>query len=355
MLRRLRDPRLGLLLITFAALGAALADPSWTRPRAAYDLFFVVDITGSMNARDGMLDGHPASRLEVVKHRLRELIAELPCGSRAGLGIFTERRSFLLFEPVDLCGSFAAVDGAIAALDWRMAWEGDSHIASGVYSAIDVAHDVSADLVFLTDGHEAPPLPYTGRPAFEGDPGKVKGLIIGVGGLSPVPIPKFDDEGREIGFWSATDVPQENRSGPPPPDAANRPGWNPRNAPFGGEVATGTEHLTSVRDDYLHTLADATGLGYLRLADPARLEAALAQNARQRVIPTQVDLRTLPAGLALAALLAIFAGFPMAERIRGFMRARESVRYISHGGGRNGRPRSQPSGGARTPAIETAG
>jgi mxaL protein len=313
MLRFLRDLRLGLLATALAALGVALARPSWTRPRAAYDLMFVVDITGSMNARDYVLDGRAASRLQTVKHRLRALIAQLPCGSRAGLSIFTERRSFLLFEPVELCGNFAAIDGAIGALDWRMAWEGDSRIASGIYSGVDVARNVGADLVFLTDGHEAPPLPYSGRPSFEGEPGKVKGLIVGVGGLSLIPIPKFDEEGHEIGFWSMTDVPQENRSGIPPPDASSRPGWNPRNAPFGGETAIGTEHLTSVREEYLQTLARTTGLGYVRLSDDAQIEAALAEHARQRVIDTQVDLRLLPATVALLALLVIFAALPLAN------------------------------------------
>jgi mxaL protein len=239
MRRLLRDLRFGLLAATVAALGVALAHPSWTQPRAAYDLFFVVDVTGSMNARDYTLDGRPASRLEMVKRRLRERIAGLPCRSRVGLGIFTERRSFLLFEPVELCSNFAAVDGAIAALDWRMAWEGDSHVASGLYSAIDLDREIGADLVFLTDGHEAPPLPASGPPPFDAEPGKVKGLIVGVGGLTLVPIPKFDEAGREVGFWSMTEVPQENRAGIPPPDASSRAGWNPRNAPFGGEAASG--------------------------------------------------------------------------------------------------------------------
>ncbi len=41
---------------------------------------------------------------------------------------------------------------------WREAWEGDSHIASGLYRAIDMAKDLNSNLVFITDGKEAPPL-----------------------------------------------------------------------------------------------------------------------------------------------------------------------------------------------------
>jgi mxaL protein len=315
MRRLFRDLRLGLLTAALAALGVALANPSWMQPRAAYDLLFVVDVTGSMNARDYTLDGRRASRLETVKRRLRERIAELPCRSRIGLGIFTERRSFLLFEPVELCSNFAAVDGAVAALDWRMAWEGDSHVASGLYSAIDLAGELGADLVFLTDGHEAPPLPASGPPPFEAERGKAKGLVVGVGGVTLVPVPKFDEVGREIGFWGMTDVPQENRAGMPPPDAASRAGWNPRNAPFGGEAATGNEHLTSVREEYLQTLARLTGLGYVHLTDDAQLAIALGEHAHQRLIETSVDLRPLPASLALVALLLIFLVLPMIEQL----------------------------------------
>ena len=72
----------------------------------------------------------------------------------------------------------------------------------------------------MTDGHEAPPLPPgAGLPPFEGTAGEVKGLIVGVGGHDKVPIPKFDNEGRAMGAYGPHDVPQENHSGPPPPDA----------------------------------------------------------------------------------------------------------------------------------------
>jgi mxaL protein len=311
-----RNLRLGLLVAALVALGVALAGPSWTLPREAYDFIVVVDITGSMNARDYAFDGRPASRLDTAKRGVRELIAHVSCRSRVGLGVFAERRSFLLFAPVELCANFSAVDEAIAAVDWRMAWEGDSHVASGLFRALETARDLDVDLVFLTDGHEAPPLPASGPPTFEGEPGKVRGLVVGVGETKLVPIPKFDDTGREIGFWSAADVPHENRSGAPPTDASSRPGWHPRNAPFGAADLTGNEHLTAVREDHLQALARETGLGYVRLAEDGSFSTALAAQARRRLIETSVDLRPLSAALALAALVTIFAGLPFTERLR---------------------------------------
>jgi mxaL protein len=321
---RLRDPRFGLLLAALVGLAIALAKPSWTWPRAAYDFIVVVDITGSMNARDYIVDGRPASRLDMAKRSVRDLLAQLSCRSRVGLGVFSERRTFLLFAPVELCENFSAVDEAVAALDWRMAWEGDSYVAPGLYRAIETAGDLGVDLVFLTDGHEAPPLPASGAPPFEGEAGKVRGLVVGVGGANLVPIPKFDESGHETGFWAAADVPHENRSGQPPADASSRPGWHPRNAPFGGVTAAGNEHLTSVREAHLEALAHQTGLGYVGLTLDTPLHAVLAGQARPRLIRSSVDLRPVPGAFALAALVMIFAGLPMIERRRAHRRLRGS-------------------------------
>ncbi|MGQ9369561.1 vWA domain-containing protein [Azospirillum sp. ST 5-10] len=310
------DARLLLLGAALAGLLAALAGPALEVPRPAYDLLFVVDITGSMNARDETLDGRPASRLDFVKNALRTVVARLPCGSRAGLGIFTERRSFLLFEPVETCENFAAIDGAVASLDWRMAWEGDSRIASGLDDALAMAEAVGSSLVFLTDGHEAPPPPASAAAPSAAERRAVQGMLIGIGGTVPVPIPRFDDRGREVGFVRAEDVPHESRLGPPPADASSRPGWHPRNAPFGAVPVMGTEHLTSVRETYLQSLAQRTALGYAHLTGADVLDAAIRRDAAVRPMPAALDLRPVPAGLALLALLTLYGVLPAVERVR---------------------------------------
>ena len=315
-------------LVLAAALLLALAAvfaPRLPSRDGAYDLLAVIDVTGSMNVRDMSRDGRPAARLDVAKAMLRELAADLPCGSRLGLGIFTERRSFLLFEPIDTCANFSALDGAIAALDWRMAWEGDSHVASGLYSAIALAAPLDADVLFFTDGQEAPPLSRSGLPPFSGEKGKVRGLIVGVGGPTPAPIPKFDRFGREIGFYGPTDVPQDNRHGLPPEDAEAREGWHPRNAPWGADAATGEEHLSALRAGHLEALAAATGLAYMPLADAPPLNRALADAARSRPVPGARDTAPVPAGLALLLLVGLFAA-PFLTRRRPAGRQPEASR-----------------------------
>ena len=267
-----------------------------------------------MNARDYKIDGRPTSRLDFAKAALRGLVADLPCPSRVALAIFTEREPFLLFEPIDVCENFAAIDAAIAGLDWRMAWEGDSRISAGLFRAIEMARRLSADLLFVTDGQEAPPLPAYGAPVFDGKRGEVAGLILGAGGYELAPIPKFDDRGREIGVIGAEEVPHESRFGLPPPGAEQREGFNARNAPFGGAMPIGTEHLTSVREPYLRELADATGLVYAHLDRPDGLAGALRAVARPRAALAPLDLRPAFASGALAGFAALFLVIPLVER-----------------------------------------
>lgn len=316
MRERLDDARFWTLLAATALTCLAILLPRVTLTRDVYDLLVIVDITGSMTTRDMSVAGKPASRLDAAKAALERLVADLPCQSRLGLGVFTERRSFLLFNPIDVCADFAPLETAIQNLDWRMAWEGDSMVAKGLYHAVEIAADLKADLVFVTDGHEAPPLPSGGAlPEFEGTPGKVLGLVIGAGGTDKVPMPKYDDDGNEIGTYGPMDVPQENHSGPPPPDAHLRPGYHPKWAPFGSDVPQGEEHLSSVKSEHLAAIAARVGLAHADLITSPDLLSAITSNAHPRPVEVAVDIRPLAAALALALLVAIYAAPLIARRI----------------------------------------
>lgn len=325
-----RDPRLMLLALAAASLMLALLGPRIETTRVGYDLLAIVDITGSMNVRDYTIAGKPASRLDAIKSDLREAISSLPCPSTVALGIFTERRPFLLFEPIDACREFSPLAAAIDALDWRMAWEGDSRISAGLFRSIDMARELKSDLLFFTDGHEAPPLPANGGPVFEGRPGEVRGLIVGVGGHELSPIPKFDDRGREVGFVGVDEVPHESRFGLPPKGAEQREGFNARNAPFGAAAAIGVEHLSSVKEDYLRDLAGKTRLAYARLGDREVLDAYLAAaTPRQRV--AELDPRSF---LGVAATLFLFlssAWSPIVEYVARKRRGGKAQSSVNRG------------------------
>ncbi len=139
------DLRFWALVAAFALVAMALVAPRVTLDRDAYDVVAFVDITRQHeHARhDGpRRAANPARRREGCD---QQASGDLPCQSRLGLGIFTERRTFLFFNPVEVCGNFAAIDDAIRPR-WRMGWEGDSYVAKGIYDGIATASDLGANL-----------------------------------------------------------------------------------------------------------------------------------------------------------------------------------------------------------------
>ncbi|MGH8613705.1 MAG: vWA domain-containing protein [Gammaproteobacteria bacterium] len=334
------DLRLWCLLGALLALALVFAFPRIAAERSVFSYLFIVDITRSMNTMDYELKGRPASRLEFVKNALREVLPRLPCGSRVGLGLFTEREPAILFRPVETCGNYSAIDEAIARIDWRMAWAADSNIAQGLYNTIKLLKGLKGHVVFMTDGHEAPPInpryrsdfkdlanesegarilakmKPSSRPRSVDKPGTFKGLIVGVGGYRPTPIPKFNEAGEQVGFYGADELPHASRFGLPAEDPAQIPGYDARNAPFGSEAAVGNEHLSSVREAHLQELAAKTGLVYHHLDNANTLNDALQQSAFAERITTAADIRWIPALAALVILVFLYGIVPRVGRWR---------------------------------------
>lgn len=280
--------------------------PTRLLTRPVYQLMAVVDITRSMNAEDYRLDGKPVSRLEFVKRSLRDLIGRLPCQSKLGIGLFTERRSTILFEPIEVCSGYSELDKAVAALDWRMAWAADSRVASGLLDTLQLLPDKDATLLFITDGQEAPPLNSRYRIDFAEVKGKVKGLIIGTGGLQAVAIPKFDNQGRRIGVYGPDDVPHRSSFGESDLNPEKIEGYDARNAPFGKHAAAGNEHQSALQEGYLQQLATETGLDYHRLQSSELLSGAVQSSKFGSPINVKSDIRAYYASLVLLLVLMTF-------------------------------------------------
>jgi mxaL protein len=305
-----KDYRLWCLLVALTAMIVLFVRPTQQQKYPVYNLTFIIDITRSMNATDYQQNSQAVSRLQFVKDSLRKIIANLPCQSKVGLGLFTERRSTLLFEPLEVCSSYGEIDTALSKIDWRMAWAADSNIAKGLLSTLEMLKKSESRIVFITDGQEAPPVNPNYRADFSVLKGKVKGLIIGAGGLQAVPIPKFDSKGEQTGFYSEDDVPHRSTFGQSNLDPSQIEGYNARNAPFGSQEVTGSEHLTALHETYLEQLAVESGLGYTRLTDSQNLKIAL-QNPELAILkPVQIDIRWHSALLALFMLSIIYSPGP---------------------------------------------
>ena len=234
--------------------------------RDQYRYVYVFDISQSMNVRD--VPGHEGeiSRLEYAKQTAVESLELLPCGTEIGLALFTGHRAFLLLTPVEVCANLLELSGVIANVDWQMTWKLRSEIAKGIHKSIKLMGELPAQtrLAFFTDGHEAPPIHPDLAPRFSDDKGNIGGIIIGVGGAEPSPIPKFDKQGEQQGNWTAEEVMQVDSF------------TASQNAREGRENSvSGTEHLSSLKEQYLREIAADTGLQYRQIGTSREFSAAL--------------------------------------------------------------------------------
>ncbi len=266
-----------------AALLLALAAvlPEVRLPRATFDYLVTFDISQSMNVVDVELDGRAVSRLTLARAAMREALRRLPCGSRVGWSYFADYRSFTLLLPIEVCGNYDVLLAALDRIDGRMRWANASNIAKGVYWARRYAGSIpGVDIVFITDGQEAPPLPPGQPPMPDLQSPRVGGWLIGVGGDVPSRIPKTDDSGIESGYWTPETVAQ---------DPSLPPG-------------TSHEHLSELRERYLQSLAAQLSLGYQRLGSESTLARTLLDRRCAHRTPAPTDLRWIPALLALLLL-----------------------------------------------------
>ena len=282
-----RAPRRNVLvLLAMLALVVCVFMPLRVMPTPNYTFMVTFDISQSMNVRDVLLDGAPASRHAFARESARELLQALPCGSRLGWSIFTQRRVLPLVKPVEVCEHYAGLLTSLDLVDGRMRWANGSSVGRGLHQSIRSAHDIDGEItvLFLTDGHEAPPL----RPDMPAMPStdryEVDGLIAGVGGDTLSRIPKLDDDGNITGYWQPDEVVQN---------------WQEAS----GE---GNEELSSRRDAHLRDLGQLSGLEYVALEKPGTLAAAARVPRFATVSEAPVDYRWIPASLALLLLAVRF-------------------------------------------------
>ena len=301
------------LVLALVLLGVATTYSTFRVSQDTYRYLFVVDITQSMNVTDMELDAAAATRLEFTKAAIETAFRSLPCGSEAGLGIFTAHRTFVMFTPVEICEHYSALSDMLEKIDWRMAWTARSEVAKGLYSAIDAARQTQNDtrLVFLTDGHEAPPLNRDIRPPFSEEPGSVTGFIAGVGRTVPSRIPHFDDNGTIVGYWSHEEVMQIDvhslgRAG----TEQGEPMVGINMANVARRIALGQEHLSSLRENHLQELAVQTGLDYMRIDSTLNFVDNLRKEKYARRTPVLSDMGWIPAILAFVSLFYCFVLVP---------------------------------------------
>jgi mxaL protein len=144
----------------------------------------------------------------------------------------------------------------------------------------------------------------------ENVPPRVQELIVGVGGDTLVPIPKFNIEGNDLGVWSEDEVRQLSM----PSSSAGNADEQMR-AAAAQRLKSGAEHLSSLKEPHLRELASEAGLAYARLTTPESLLAALRRPELGRSRAVATDLRWGLAAIALLALTVAFAPTAQVQRL----------------------------------------
>ena len=285
-IRRLLNLRNVPLLIAFVLLLATL----WMRPvtmnRPVYIFQIGFDISQSMNVPDEILDGRTVSRLDYAKAMAASLLQQLPCGSRVGWSVFTGRRTLTLLTPLDVCDHYSGLVATLEGINGTMRWSNGSSIGKGIHQIMRNADEYTEPtaVLLMTDGQEAPPLEQGQQGVPKTDQFDVKGLLVGVGGSTPVPIPKTDALGNTVGVWSANEVVQRLQPA----------------------FAAGGEELSRRDEERLLALARLTQLDYVGL-DSAQTLADRATSTEYAVNSSALtDIRWVPASLALLLLLWTF-------------------------------------------------
>ena len=294
--------RLATLLLAVLVLLPVFLAPRIVLPGGTFSYLFVIDVSESMNVRDVDARDPKASRLDRAKASTIATLASLPCGSRAAVALFAGIDTVTLFEPLEVCRHFPAIEQVLRNLDWRMAWDGDSRIEPGLVNAIGEAERRHLDLVFVTDGDEAP---HTESPRLSdllALRGPTKGWLLGVGSAEPHPVPRLDADNNIVGYWSAID--------------AAREGFHPNlvetidqassreSLEQSGALDEVVEHRSALRAAYLAKLGAAAGLGYATSESDQTLARITTDKALERQENAERDVR-LVFGLAAALLLAI--------------------------------------------------
>lgn len=283
------------LVLALVLLLVALVLPRFQSPHDTYDYVIVFDITQSMDVEDYEIGGSPVSRLNYARAAVRRALRDLPCGSRVGWGAFAEYRSLLLLAPVEVCENYDDLLKSLDNIDGRMRWANASEVGKGLYWAVRMAKDTPSkpDIVFISDGHEAPPMDPRSSFAMPDDvqPGQIHGWVVGAGGDTPQPIPHTDEDDHRIGYWNAHDVIQIVSED--------------------GTRIISAEHLSALREPHLKALAERVGFDYMRLTGvsltgPGSLGAALRDPRLVRRQEAPTDFSWIPVTAALLLLLSRF-------------------------------------------------
>ena len=192
------------LLLSFILLLLALINPSIPINQSLYRYILIADISQSMNTEDMKINQKTVSRLDYTKHIMSRLVEDFPCGTKVSIGMFAGVSVSATYSPIEVCENFSNINTTISKLDWRATWSGNTRIRESVINLARLIRSFpeSAQVIFFTDGEEAPKLHVFNTRDLEQFQGGNDWLFVGIGSDEGAPIPKYDNKNQLIGYWS---------------------------------------------------------------------------------------------------------------------------------------------------------
>jgi mxaL protein len=306
-LRHRRD--ITLLSIALLLLIIAMLKPTWPIKRDIYSYLLVADISQSMNVKDMSILGKPVTRMEYQKHLLHRIIGELPCGTLVGIGLFAGDSVAALYVPIEVCNNFHAIEDSIDHLDWRMSWSGNSKVRTSLFTLARIIRSFPepAQVVYFTDGEEAPKLHAFNTKDLTDFQGGKNWLFVGIGSDKGTAIPKLDEHNQIIGYWS-------NESFAMQPGIAQISEANLGIRDDNVAPSESDRFLSKLDEKYLESVAKEVTGNYVNGNSPQSVLSAMKNQPPARRDKARFELRWLLASLAgLLFLMAYIPKHPIQE------------------------------------------
>jgi mxaL protein len=286
-----------LLGSAFLLLIIAMFRPTVPVKHDIYTYLLVADISQSMNTPDIKINGKTITRMEHMQTLMHEVVSSLPCGTKVGMSLFAGVSTAALYHPIEVCENFHAIQDTIDHLDWRTAWSGNSRIRENIYSISrtlkSFPKELTAQVVFFTDGEEAPKLHVFNTKDLKGVQDAKDWLLVGVGSEEGAAIPKLGQNNQVIGYWS-----NESFALQPGVAQISESNIGTRN----DSVASGEHdrYISKLNEVYLKEISGEIGALYVR---GDNIHNVLDAMKKQR--PARRDIAPFDIGWFLAALAGL--------------------------------------------------
>ena len=282
----------------------ALIKPQIQLKQEVHNYLLVADVSQSMNAEDEKLNGQSVSRLAYTRHLMKNIVETSPCGTYFSVGIFASDNVALLITPLEVCANLDAITDSIEHLEWRMAWKGNSRLSFGVRAAANTfdSLNVPAQMLFFTDGDEAPRVNVTIKQDLSGVQIGKNFAFVGVGGHTKVGVPRFNAANKRVGYWPIND---NNNAGAVGVTYAD-PSADEPDPPVA--FAEYDRFLSQLEEAYLISLAGEIKAKYIKGQDNPAFYAFVQQQKPAASFVTDYSIRWLY--LVLAAILILSTYIP---------------------------------------------